>query len=87
MTRAEYLEFVQEGLAFPETGLGSPDPGRILYDHEEVIQRLRLAHQSYCNEVARILGLDDQVVHTLAFTIGGKTVEVCVPDMDEPVLA
>lgn len=55
MTRAEYLEFVEEGLAFPESGLGSPDPGRILYDHEEVILRLRAAHAEYCKKVAAIL--------------------------------
>ncbi len=58
MTRAEYLEYVQEGLVFPETGLGSPDPTRILYDHEEVIKRLRRAHADYCKQVAAILEID-----------------------------
>jgi hypothetical protein len=86
MTRAEYLEFIQEGLGFPETGVGSPDPTHILYDHEEVILRLRLAHLSYCNEVARILGMTDQLVYTVAAVVDGKPVEVCVPDMDDPVL-
>lgn len=58
MTRAEYLEFVEEGLAFPDTGVGSPNPGSILYDHEEVIQRLQAAHTDYCRKVAAILDID-----------------------------
>lgn len=58
MTRAEYLEFVEEGLAFPETGVGSPNPASILYDHEEVIQALRAAHTDYCRKVAAILDID-----------------------------
>lgn len=57
MTRAEYLEHVQEGLGFPQTGLGSPDPGNILYDHFDVVQRLREAHERYCADVALILEL------------------------------
>lgn len=62
MTRAEYLEFVEEGLAFPESGVGSPDPSRILYDHEEVILRLRAAHRDYCRTVASILGIEREDV-------------------------
>jgi hypothetical protein len=58
MTRAEYLEFVEEGLAFPATGVGSPDPGRILYDHDAVIASLRAAHAEYCKKVAQILEID-----------------------------
>lgn len=57
MTRAEYLEFVQEHLGFPQTGVGSPAPGNILYDTHEVCQRLREAHERYCAEVALILEL------------------------------
>jgi hypothetical protein len=86
VTRAEYLEFVQEGLAFPESGVGSPDPSRILYDTDEVILRLRLAHQAYCNEVARILGHGDQVVYTIAAVCNGQPCEIVVPDMEEPRL-
>lgn len=58
MTRAEYLEFVEEGLAFPDTGVGSPLPGRILYDHVETVQALQAAHTDYCRKVAAILGID-----------------------------
>lgn len=58
MTRAEYLEFIEERLCFPDTGVGSPDPGAILYDHEAMVQALHAAHTDYCRRVAAILGLD-----------------------------
>lgn len=58
MTRAEYLELIEEGLVFPPSGLLAPDPGRILYDHEEVVQALDCAHRDYCRKVAAILGID-----------------------------
>lgn len=58
MTRAEYLEFIEEGMQFPASGIGSPAPGRILYDHEETIQALHAAHIDYCRKVAAILGID-----------------------------
>lgn len=57
MTRAEYLEHVQERLGFPQTGVGSPSPDSILYDHHDVVQRLREAHERYCADVALILEL------------------------------
>lgn len=58
MTRAEYLEFIEERLCFPNTGVGSPDPGTILYDHEAMVQALHAAHTDYCRRVAQILQID-----------------------------
>jgi hypothetical protein len=73
MTRAEYLEFVQEGLGFPGTGVGSPDPGRILYDSKEVVFNLRVAHQKYCNEVATLLDMPDQIRLDVKMEYDGKS--------------
>lgn len=61
MTRAEYLEFVEESLSFPHTGSGSPSPDVILYDEEEVVQALQAAHADYCRRVAAILDIDRTV--------------------------
>lgn len=73
MTRAEYLEFVQEGLAFPDTGVGSPDPSRILYDELHIVDRLKVAHQRYVNEVADILGFPDAIKNKV--TLGETVIE------------
>ncbi len=60
MTRAEYLEFVQEHLGFPQTGVGSPDPAHLLYDTQDVVTALKIAHEQYCQRVAEILELPYQ---------------------------
>lgn len=73
MTRAEYLEFVQEGLAFPDSGVGSPDPSRILYDELSVVDALKVAHQRYVNEVAGILGFPDAIQNKVV--LGERTIE------------
>jgi len=58
MTRAEYLEFIEEQLCFPDTGVGNPNPSTILYDHADMIQALHAAHTDYCRKVAAILAID-----------------------------
>lgn len=58
MTRAEYMEFVEERLTFRESGVGSPDPSAILYDKPEVVRALAHAHREYCKRVAEILEID-----------------------------
>lgn len=58
MTPIEYVEHVQENLAFPSTGVGCPDPSRILYATEEQCARLAAAHDDYCKLVAHILGVN-----------------------------
>ena len=76
MTRAEYMEFVQEGLCFPETGVGSPDAARILYDELSVVDALKVAHQRYVNEVAGILGFPDAIKNKVVLgerTFDGRT--------------
>lgn len=65
MTRAEYLEYVEEALGFvggiagldnhpTEIGFG-PDPAFTLRDTPEVCAALQRAHALYCLEVERIL--------------------------------
>jgi hypothetical protein len=73
MTRAEYLEFIQEGLGFPETGVGSPDASRLLYDSKETVFNLKVAHQKYCNEVAVLLDMPDQINLDVKMEYDGKT--------------
>ena len=58
MTRAEYLEFIEENLCFPDTRVGNPNPGTILYDHADMVQALHAAHTDYCRKVAAILAID-----------------------------
>lgn len=65
MTRAEYLEYVQEALAFPEltdydpeTRVGmATDPISVLTlrDTPEVCKALKDAHEEYCRKVEDIL--------------------------------
>lgn len=67
MTRAEYLEFVQEALYFPSSlpdhvahmdakpGLYPCDPNFALRDTPEVCQALKMAHHRYCTEVEVVL--------------------------------
>jgi hypothetical protein len=64
VTRAEYLEFVEEVMYFADT---LPDQAvvnsdsfgdSLLRDTPEVCAALRQAHQDYCNRVAGILGLE-----------------------------
>jgi hypothetical protein len=60
MTRAEYLEFVQESLAFPPLGDAADttmhdNAGMTLRDTPEVCKRLARVHHLYCLEVEKIL--------------------------------
>lgn len=59
MTRAEYLEFVQESLAFPTLqeigGRIIPTSLQVLRDTSEVCAQLREAHELYCRKVHGIL--------------------------------
>jgi hypothetical protein len=61
VTRAEYLEFVQEALAFPTSvDAMTPAPSgdvQMLRDTPEVCSALRKAHDDYCHAVAAVLGL------------------------------
>jgi hypothetical protein len=61
MTPAEYLEHVQEALAFPASGVGS-DPAYILYATDDQCRLLRMAHENYVKTVALILNVDLPVV-------------------------
>lgn len=64
MTRAEYLEFVQESLAFPprpaleHAATVLKEPGYVLRDTDRVCSLLRVAHADYCAKVAEILEID-----------------------------
>jgi hypothetical protein len=68
VTRAEYLEFVEEMLAFKRepwdagewkplinNGESYPDPGMQLRESKEITEALRKAHREYCNRVEAIL--------------------------------
>lgn len=64
MTRAEYLEAVEESFYFTDdpfvrtqaAGLGDcTDPSRQLRDTEEVCKALQNAHLEYCQKVEAIL--------------------------------
>lgn len=64
MTRAEYLESIQEGqlvLANQRNaeaqGMYAREPHRILFDTPEVCRALARAHEEYCATVARIFGI------------------------------
>jgi hypothetical protein len=54
VTPAEYLEFVEEGLGFPESGEGK-DPNLLLYCTREQCEALAAAHAEYCQKVEKIL--------------------------------
>lgn len=65
MTRAEYLEFVQERSLIVANqrnaeaqGMYDQDPKFVLFDTPEVLTRLAAAHAEYCEKVAAILGID-----------------------------
>lgn len=61
MTRAEYLEYVQESLGFPQEASGDRQASkRILFDSQEVCDQLACAHLDYCRKVASILGLTER---------------------------
>lgn len=63
MTRAEYLEFIEESMGFPTLdGFAAancvaphPVPELVLRDTPEVCDALRMAHHRYCAEVEIIL--------------------------------
>jgi hypothetical protein len=63
MTRAEYLEFVEEALAFalnagiagPGGNRPLPPPELVLRDTPQICRALRLSHARYCTEVEIIL--------------------------------
>lgn len=54
MTPAEYIEFVEENLGFPGTGVGS-DPNSLLYCTQEQCDALEAAHKEFCQKVEQIL--------------------------------
>ena len=54
MTPAEYIEYVEEALGFPESGVGQ-NPDQLLYATEEQCKALRAAHDEYCKRVEAIL--------------------------------
>lgn len=54
MTKVEYLEHVQEALAFPPDGVGR-DPTFLLYATADQCRLLESAHAMYVNMVALIL--------------------------------
>lgn len=71
MTRAEYLESIQEGAFLgttPDDALGL-DPDRTLRDTPKVIEQLKIAHLRYCNEVARVLGFPEQICREYTSTL------------------
>lgn len=58
MTRAEYLEYVQECCGFPlvpGTGDSDVNPLMQLRDTPEACEALRKAHSDYCVAVERVL--------------------------------
>lgn len=68
MTRAEYLEAVEESFYFADApplsrgyatseGIIAAGGDGVLRDTPEVCAALKLAHEEYCNRVANILGV------------------------------
>lgn len=65
MTRAEYLEALQEDQVILTSqanaeaqGAYGRDPRRMLFDTPEVCRALQQAHRQYCERVAGIFGID-----------------------------
>jgi hypothetical protein len=65
VTPAEYLEHVQEALAFPPDGVGR-DPAFLLYATDNQCRLLRMAHENYVKTVALILNIDLPVIEDQA---------------------
>jgi len=54
MTPAEYIEYIEEQMGFPETGIGQ-NPDHLLYCTKEQCEALAKAHAEYIAAVEKIL--------------------------------